>query len=142
MKRLTAASSAIAAATLVSATALMGASGTLAAEPLRLSAAQMDTITAGDGSTSVSISQSTTTIVKGAVARTERTTTIIEDGKKTVKREVIEERLDAKRHRPHVHRPDIPDFQEGIDAIRSRVEARTAELRQRAAEFRARARKR
>lgn len=47
MKRISAASSALAAATLVSTMALMGASGVLASEPLRLSVAQMDTITAG-----------------------------------------------------------------------------------------------
>jgi hypothetical protein len=139
MKRITAASSAIAAATLVSATALLG-SGALAAEPLRLSAEEMDAVTAGTGSVSAGISQSTT--VKGDRVRTERTTIIIKDGKKRVTREVKEERLDAKRHRPHVQRPDIPDFQGKIDAFRSDADARVAELRQRAAAFRGHAGKR
>jgi hypothetical protein len=49
MKRMTAASSALAAATLVSTMTLMGASGALASEPVRLNVAQMDTITAGAG---------------------------------------------------------------------------------------------
>lgn len=47
MKRVSAASSAVVAATLVSTMALMGATGTLASEPLRLSQVQMDAVTAG-----------------------------------------------------------------------------------------------
>lgn len=47
MKRITAASTSFAAATLVSATALLGGGGALASEPLRLNAVQMDAVTAG-----------------------------------------------------------------------------------------------
>jgi hypothetical protein len=142
MKRFTAVSSAVAAATLVSATALMGASGAGASEPLRLNAAQVDTVPAGNGSESVGISQSTTTVVEGGKVRTVRERTIIRDGKKWVEREVTEEPFDAKRHRPHVQRRDNPNFQEDIDAFRSHAESRVAELRQRAAAFRERAHRR
>jgi hypothetical protein len=139
MKRFTAVSSAVAAATLVSATALMGASGAGASEPLRLNAAQVDTVPAGNGSESVGISQSTTTVVEGGKVRTVRERTIIRDGKKWVEREVTEEPLDAKRHRPHMQRRDIPNFQEDIDAFRSDIDARLADAHERQAELRSHA---
>jgi hypothetical protein len=142
MKRFTAASSAVAAATLVSAAALTGASGAVASEPLRLSAAQMDTVTAGSGSESVGISQSTTTVVEGGKVRTIWERTISRDGRKWVEREVTEEPFDAKRHRPHVQRRDNPNFQEDIDAFRSDIDARLADAHERQAELRGHAKAR
>lgn len=120
MKRLFAASSAVAAATLVSAAALAGANGALASEPVRLDAAQLDVVTAG--TITEKIVQSLTTITDGQSV-TQTSVTIIEDGKTTFSEESVVEGLVG------VELPGVaalpPGIVERLDAIAAwRIEIR------------------
>ncbi len=122
MKRMTAASSAIAAAALLSATALLGG-GALAAEPLRLSAAQMDRVTAGTTTTLSQTMTSTTTVADGPATTVNRNV-VVKNGIETVKEEVLIRSTDALAAQPETPAITIADVGVDIDALQVAIEAR------------------
>lgn len=130
MKRMTAASSAIAAAALLSATALLGG-GALAAEPSRLSAAQMDRVTAGTTTTLSQTMTSTTTVADGPVKTANEI--VVENGVVTVKEEVLIRSADAAAAQPEAPAITIADGGVDVDALHAAIEARVGAIEARVA---------
>lgn len=102
MKWILPTSTSFAAATLLSATAVVG-SGALAAEPMRLTAAQMDAVTAGNVKISTHSSASMVK-TKGDKSSTRATVVIKENGKTVFKKDIEK---DIKDHADRAPKKDV-----------------------------------
>ncbi len=126
MTSILAASTSLAAATLLSATAFVG-SEALASEPLRLNDAQMDTVTAG----SVSVSAQSSASVKGGEGST-RATVIIKRNGKTIYRKDVVDGVERRDKRFDTF-DDVEDVEKRFAKLRERLLARAAEHHERLA---------